>query len=264
MNLKDTGQYIEANGLKIHYYDHGTGPPLILLHGGTGTALQTWEPCIPAFAQHYRVIAPDCRGQGQTTNPTGEFTYQLMADDTVAFIKALGVTHPFICGWSDGGQIVLELGIQHPGLAQGLIAGGISSHLTFTATLNAGGILAPGKVDFDTIQTQIPEMVTLLQTLHSAIYGPDYWKTLLTNMSKMWLNPKEYPGNRLQAITDPTLIVHGDRDAFIPLDNAITAHQLIPNAELAIIPNGDHMTLTTTSTLYRHTILDFLTRHTPK
>ena len=113
------GQYARANGLKMYYEERGSGPPLILLHGGTATS-SMWEPQIPFFIQHFRVITPDSRGHGKTNNPTGEFSYRLMADDVVGFIQGLGLTKPLICGYSDGGQIVLEIGMRYPGLAGGV------------------------------------------------------------------------------------------------------------------------------------------------
>src|SRR3954465_12078207 len=94
------GQYVQANGLTIHYEEYGSGKPLILLHGGTQTS-KLWTPLIPSFAQHFRVITPDSRGHGRTDNPAEEMSYQVMADDMVAFATALEIAHPFVLGFSD-------------------------------------------------------------------------------------------------------------------------------------------------------------------
>jgi len=118
----EQGRYILVNGLKMYFEECGSGKPLILLHGGTVTS-SMWKIHIPFFAQHFRVFAPDSRGHGRTNNPTGEFSYRLMADDVAAFVQAMGLTKPFICGYSDGGQIALEIGMCYPNLAAALVVG---------------------------------------------------------------------------------------------------------------------------------------------
>src|SRR5262245_19505159 len=107
-----TDQYIAANGINIHYQEFGAGEPLILLHGGTAN-IEAWLGQIPTLEQHFRVIALDSRGHGKTINTSDELTYAQMADDVAAFIAALKLNKPLIMGYSDGGQIALELGMRY-------------------------------------------------------------------------------------------------------------------------------------------------------
>ena len=116
------GKFIKTNGLNIYYEDYGSGEPLVLLHGGLGSSARM-RPLVPALSKHCRVIVPDARGHGKTDNPGGKFSYRLLADDLAEFIQRLGIHQPFICGWSDGGQTALELGMHYPNLAKGLVAG---------------------------------------------------------------------------------------------------------------------------------------------
>ena len=102
------GKYAQANGIEIYYEETGSGQPLVLLHGGTVT-LKSWEKQIPSFAHHFRVIALDSRGHGRTKNPLETMSYRLLADDVAAFIRALELDRPLVCGYSDGGQIALEM-----------------------------------------------------------------------------------------------------------------------------------------------------------
>ena len=106
---------IRANGLEIHYRELGQGPPLVLLHGGTLTS-GSWASHLPIFAERFRVLAPDSRGHGKTRNPAGHLSYRQMADDIAAFIEALGLEKPMVLGYSDGGQVALELGLHYPEL----------------------------------------------------------------------------------------------------------------------------------------------------
>ena len=78
--------FVQANGLRIYYEAHGTGTPVILIHGGLETC-QMWAPAIPSLSMNYMTITPDSRGHGRSDNPTGQFSYSLMAADMAQFIK---------------------------------------------------------------------------------------------------------------------------------------------------------------------------------
>src|SRR5918997_1118662 len=121
--MTPAGPYVEANGLRVYYEVCGEGEPLLLIHGGTATC-RSWASHLPAFTEHFRVFAPDSRGHGRTDNPAGELGYRTMADDVAALIKALGLRRPLVLGYSDGGQIALELGMRYPGLTRALVLGG--------------------------------------------------------------------------------------------------------------------------------------------
>ena len=235
------GQYARANGLKMFYEERGSGPPLILLHGGTATS-SMWQPQIPFFVQHFRVITPDSRGHGKTNNPTGEFSYRLMADDVVGFIQDLGLTKPLICGYSDGGQIVLEIGMRYPGLAAALVVGAVWYRFseTYVNTLKAFGFEGPGVVNVEQLKREAPDSVKHWQTEHARPDNPDYWQTLLKQISTLWWTPLDYGAEDFRKITEPTLVVMGDRDELIEIEQAVEIYRLIANAELAIMPNASH------------------------
>ncbi len=178
--LEIKGQYADVNGLKMHYLDHGKGDPLILLHGGTGTAEFNWKDHIPILAEKFRIIAPDSRGRGRTNNPSGLFSYKLMAEDVVSLIRTLNIESPLICGWSDGGQIALEIGINYPDIASAFIVGGALYKITddYKSGLKSWGIIGPGNIDFNHINNALSEFTEVWSDLHSAIYGKEYWKKI--------------------------------------------------------------------------------------
>jgi pimeloyl-ACP methyl ester carboxylesterase len=122
------GQYVKLNDLTMYYETFGTGEPLVLLHGGTATR-RMWEKFVPTFSKHFKVIAPDSRGHGKTDNPSGEFGFRLMADDTAGLIRALGLERPSICGYSDGGQICIEIGMRYADVANKLVIIGAHNRL---------------------------------------------------------------------------------------------------------------------------------------
>ena len=254
------GQHIQVNGLNMYYEEYGNGKPLILLHGGTATS-QMWQPFLFKFIPHFRVITPDSRAHGRTNNPTGELRYQLMADDVVAFIHALDLTRPLVFGYSDGGQIALDVGIRYPNLAGSLVIGAVwyKFSQTYLNSLKAAGFESPGIVNIERIQRESPEWVDELKKDHFRTDDPDYWQTLLKQISAMWWTPLDYTEEDFQKITEPTLILLGDRDGIIELQQAVEMYQLIQNSELAIIPNSTHFTAG--NELSMSIVLDFLLRH---
>jgi pimeloyl-ACP methyl ester carboxylesterase len=254
-------KFVKANGINIHYEEYGDGDiPLILLHGGTGT-LEEWKPLIPSFASHFHMYALDSRAHGKTDNPPGKLSYRTMADDVAAFIKVLDLNHPLACGYSDGGQIALELAMRYPGLSQALVVGATWYKFseTYVNSLKSWRIERPGEFDFDWIEETYPHFVEEWKTHHGL--DPEYWRSLLLQISELWLTPLNYTEADFQQITDPILIIIGDRDGMIPLSNATEMYQMIETAELAVLPNTNHMGVLTNPEPFIRIVSDFLTRH---
>ena len=253
------GHYVQVNGLNMYYEDYGSGQPLLLLHGGLATS-QMWQPHLASLTPHVRVIAPDSRGHGRTDNPTSEFSYSLMADDIAAFIKALNLTKPLVLGYSDGGQVALELGMRYPTLTGALIAGAAGYNSGDNHTfLNFMGIEGPGVVNTEQFRKENPGWAEFLKMEHARTDNADYWQTLLEQISTMWWTPLDYTAADFQKITEPVLIFVGDRDEGVPVSQAVELYQLIPNAELAILPNATHFSAV--NELSNNVVLDFLLRY---
>ena len=253
--------YVQANGLNVYYEAWGAGEPLVLLHGATVTH-SMWAQVAPALAARYRVIAPDLRGHGRTDNPAGAFTYRLLADDTAAFIEALELEQPNVCGWSDGGQVALELGMHYPNLARSLVVGAAQYTYPdhYQAAMGLMGFMAPGVVLFDQTERAAPGFLELMRALHCPTHGPGYEETLLTQLCTMYLTPLKYDRADFARILRPTLIITGDRDWGIPLEEALGLYRQIPLAELAVISRGDHALPNSRPALFAATVLDFLQR----
>jgi pimeloyl-ACP methyl ester carboxylesterase len=254
-------KYIQANGINIHYEEFGSGAPLIVLHGASGT-LEEWRPMVPSFEPHFHIYALDSRAHGKTNNPIGKLGYRMMADDVAAFIKALDIPRPLVCGYSDGGQIALELAMRHPSLTRALVVGAAWYKFSdaYVNALKSWGFERPGEYDFDWVQENFPHFVEDWKTHHRQNDDPEYWKSLLLQISELWLTPLNYTEADFKQITDPVLILIGDRDGMIPLSDAIKMYQMIPKAELAVLPNMDHLGVITNPETFIHIILKFLMR----
>src|ERR1700719_4238387 len=89
--VKGTGQYAEVNGINIYYEIHGTGRPLILLHGGLGSG-EMFRPVLPLLADRHQVVAVDLQGHGRTADIDRPIDVRLMAGDIAALIDHLNLT----------------------------------------------------------------------------------------------------------------------------------------------------------------------------
>lgn len=119
---------LDSAGVKIHYTAQGSGEPVILIHGLFADAQKNWglPGVIADLSQHYRVIALDCRGHGQSDKPTSEGDYGIkMVDDVVRLMDHLHLPAANIVGYSMGGMIALKLAVTHPDRVHSLVLGGM-------------------------------------------------------------------------------------------------------------------------------------------
>jgi pimeloyl-ACP methyl ester carboxylesterase len=107
------GQYAEVNGISLYFETHGTGRPLILLHGGLGSG-EMFGPVLPALTERHRVIAVDLQGHGRTPDIDRPIDVRLMADDIAALIDYLGLDKPDVVGYSLGGGVALFTAVKYP------------------------------------------------------------------------------------------------------------------------------------------------------
>jgi pimeloyl-ACP methyl ester carboxylesterase len=232
---------IDLNEAALHYEERGKGAPLILIHGGLASSSQ-WEPIVPELAGGFRVITPDSPGHGRSTSPAGELSYARIADDIAALIAALGLQHPVVGGWSDGGQVTLELGARHPGAAAALIVG--AAYPDF----DAGGLREAhrallgaderGVPDSAHIDAELGEFADEIKALHPG--GDEQWRALVRQTAPMWLDYQGLRPDELRAIRTPVLVLAGDRDELVPLDLAVSLYRTLPSAELAVCPSLSH------------------------
>src|SRR5258708_4343950 len=97
---KAVGRYLSVRNIRMYYELHGSGRPLLMLHGGAGNGMQ-FEHQVPAFSTTRLCIVPDCCAQGRTTDRPGPLTYHAMAEDMIALLDHLHVRSVDVMGWSD-------------------------------------------------------------------------------------------------------------------------------------------------------------------
>jgi pimeloyl-ACP methyl ester carboxylesterase len=218
---------IELNGISVAYTERGSGPPLLLLHGGLASGA-VWEPVASRLACEFRVITPDSRGHGHSTNSVGTLSYALLADDVAALTSALGLEKPYIAGWSDGGQVALELAVRHPETAGALIIGG--AYPDFVTS----GLRAAHRNLIENLDAELGDEVEEIRALHAD------WDALVERSAGMWLDYEGISDEEISSISAPVLVLAADHDEFVGLDLSIALYNNLPAAELAVCPGAAH------------------------
>src|SRR4051795_13660648 len=122
---KGHGDYAEVNGLRLYVEMHGTGRPMILLHGGLGSG-EMFGPVLPMLAEHHQVIAVDLQGHGRTADIDRPIDVRLMADDIAALIDHLELDAPDLVGYSLGGGVALHTAAKYPAKVHRLVMASVN------------------------------------------------------------------------------------------------------------------------------------------
>lgn len=243
------GQYVTVAGLKTWYDEQGGGDPLVLLHGGLVTN-ETWGAQIPAFAEHFKVIAPERRGHGHTPDVDGPLSYDDMAKDTVAFLEAVVGAPAHVVGWSDGGIIGLLVAHDRPDLVRKLVVIG--------ANFDTSGIVPEAEQMMGSMTPDSPD-AAMFRMLYEASSpdGPEHWPVVFGKILEMMSTQPHIPLEDLSRIQARTLVVVGDDD-IVTLEHTVALYRAIPNSELAIVPGTSHAVVMEKPELLNRMILDFL------
>jgi pimeloyl-ACP methyl ester carboxylesterase len=226
------GKMARLNGIDMHYEDRGSGEPLLLLHGFGMCGPGDWGHVADELSKSYRVIMPDLRGHGWSTNPAGAFTMRQSASDVNALLEHLNLSGVRAMGISAGGMTLLHLAIQHPERVGAMVLIGATNRFPDQARK----VLR--EVGFDVLPPPVREMLR-----KCASRGDEQVRSLMgqfrgfaDSQDDMNLDPPQ-----LSRIKTRTLIVHGDRDEFFPVEVPVLLYSSIAGSELWIVPRGDHV-----------------------
>jgi pimeloyl-ACP methyl ester carboxylesterase len=201
--------YAPVNGLDLYYEIHGSGRPLILLHGGFG-ATEMFEPLLPALTAKGRVIAVDLQGHGRTADIARPLSNEAMADDIAALIAHLGLGTATVAGYSFGGAVALQTAIRHPALVERLVV--ISTPHKRSAWF-ADNLAAMEQMGAHSAE---PMKQTPLYELYARIAPrPEDWTNLWAKMGDKLRQDHDW-SDGVAGLTMPTLLVFGDADSVSP------------------------------------------------
>ena len=223
---------VRVNGIAMHYRVAGAGEPLLLLHGFGGCG-DDWNPFTDELAKHYRLIIPDLPTHGATAGRDGKFSHGQAAADIFALLDSLGIERVRAMGISSGGMTLLHMATRLPERVEAMVLIGTTSHFPEPARVIFRDVAANG--------LKIPEVVEHFR--RCATRGDAQMRELveLFGSFKDSHDDMDFNARRLAAVQARTLIIHGDRDEFFPVDIPVGMYQGIPESALWIVPNGDHV-----------------------
>ncbi len=237
--------YAPVNGLEMYYEIHGTGDPLVVLHGGFGTIATEFGRLLPLLAETRQVIAVELQAHGHTADVDRPLRFEQMADDVVALTAHLGLAQADLFGYSLGGGVALQTAIRHPQLVRKLVAasapfrrdGWYPEVLAGMASMNAAGAAEAmvGSPMYEAYVSRAPK--------------PEDWPTLVAKLGQLLGEDYDW-AEAVTAIEAPTLVIVGDADSVRPA-HAVELFALLgggvpgdfaglPHAQLAVLPGTTH------------------------
>lgn len=222
--------------IQLHYATLGEGFPLVLLHGN-GEDHTYFKHQMEPFAAHFRVVAPDTRGHGESPRGTAPFTLEQFAEDLKEFLDWQGIRRCHLLGFSDGGNIALLFAMKYPEYVERLIVDG--------ADLSPAGVK---------LTTQIPIVLgwtTCWPFLRLSRKARANWEMLDLMVTQPFIKPRD-----LERLAIPTLVMAGQRDVIRESHTRLIAHS-IPGARCVILP-GDHYIAGKNWEAFNAEVLDFL------
>lgn len=233
-----------------HFLVSGAGSrPIIFIHGYSLCA-QTWVKVLPMLPAAFRAYALDLRGFGSSAKPENGYTYDVLADDIVAFMDALNIEKSVLVGHSFGGCILQHFAVRYPERLRALILSN-----TYAGNLPPKGITAGVQARLDGYGTEAQNREIFLRTVPRYFDpanvapqdvdrfvamalqagNPALKQTLLTMYNSPAISPES-----LAAIQAPTLIIVGTHDPFGTFDQAVALSDCIPGSHIAVMPRCGH------------------------
>jgi len=234
--------YASVNGLEMYYEVHGTGQPLLVLHGAYMT-IELMGELVPGLARSRQVIAVELQGHGRTADVDRPITYDGLADDAAALIGHLGVAPADVYGYSLGGGAALQLAIRHPDLVRKLVA--------VSASYTSAGVYPEVWATIETIKPELFDGTPWRAAYDRVAPRREAFATLVEKLKRLDMTPFDWMAGAVRAIAAPTLIVVGDSDGTTP-EHAVEMFRLrgggvfgdiagLPAAQLAILPGTTHV-----------------------
>jgi len=238
--------YADVNGLSLYYEEHGSGEPLVLLHGGLGAA-ELWAPVLPALAAGRSVIAVDLQGHGHTADVDRPLRPETMADDVAALIAHLGLERADVMGYSLGGLTALRTAIQHPERVRRLVLVSIA--------FRRDGNHADAIAAMDAMNAEAAEMMKqspIYEVYARVAPRPEDWASLVGKTAELVKVDYDWT-DEVRGLTAPTMLVYADADSIRP-DHIVEFFALLggglrdagwnaahrPVARLAVLPGHTH------------------------
>ncbi|MBS1788041.1 MAG: alpha/beta hydrolase [Acidobacteria bacterium] len=242
---KPTTGYAPVNGLKIYYEIHGSGEPVVLLHGAFMTITNNWNGWIEELAKTRKVIAIEMQGHGRTADIARDMTSENLADDVAALLGYLKIPRADLIGYSMGGGVAMQCAVRHPDKVRKVVV--------ISSPFRRDGVVKEGA---DALKNLSPELFigSPLEVDYKKLSPtpndfPKFVKHMVASMSQ----EHDLDADKLKAAPAPMFFIFGDADG-IRLDHVAEMFRLKGGevhgdmrprsaSRLAILPNTTHVTL---------------------
>lgn len=237
--------YAAVNGMRSYFEVHGTGKPLVLLHGGLMT-IDTMQPLLGLLAQKRQVIAVELEGHGRSVDLDRPLSMIQMADDLDGLLGQLGVSNADVCGYSLGAGVALRLAMRHPARVRRLVL--------VSAAVGQDAI-------YESVQAQWPGMSgpalkgTPMEAAYLAVAPkPERWNGFIDKLKTAMMNAEPFDEAEVRAVKAPALLVIGDADLIRPEAALKLFHLLggalphggmgpLPQSQFAVLPSTTHFNI---------------------
>jgi 2-hydroxymuconate-semialdehyde hydrolase len=250
----EIGQSILSGGIAVNYHDHGSGFPVVMIHGsGPGvSAFVNWRLVMPELARQRRVLAPDMVGFGFTERPAGMvYTLDNWVDQVIAFLDTMNLPQVDLVGNSFGGALSLALTVRHPERVRRLVL------------MGAAGVSFPITQELDDVWGYEPSFENMRRIMdvfaydrnlvndelarlrYEASIRPGFqesYASMFPAPRQRWVDALATADDAIAGITHETLIIHGREDKVIPLENSLRLSRLIARSQLHVFGRCGHWT----------------------
>ena len=229
-NNPETGKYFNAGDAKLYYEVYGKGDPIVLLHGGVYGYIDEFSQIIDDLSKRYLVICPATRGHGKSEIGNAPYTYLQRAEDAYKLVRSITKDSVAVLGFSDGGYAAFKLAAIHPELIKKLIV------------IGAGEIengSRKNRFNYNA-ETLFKESGDFFKTRIALMPEPDRWNESLQKLNVLY-NTEFISTETFEKIQCPALIMSGDRDQYLTVNQALRAKELISKSQLSIIAGCSHV-----------------------
>lgn len=241
---------VAVNGLGLYYEVEGDGEPVVLIPG-FAAGRWIWFKQTADLSRNFRVIIFDPRGVSASDKPEGPQTIGMLADDVAHFLRTIGVNSAHIVGASFGGFVAQEFALKYPSMTRKLVlcctSFGGPNHVTpapetLMALASTKGLNSEERMRANLLLAFTPEFV---RTEEAEVDRIVHLRATNDVPEHIYLSQLQAAMNfnvesRLSEITSPTLVVSGDADVIVPVQNSFNLVNKIPGAKLHIVKGGSH------------------------
>ena len=258
---KPTTGYAPVNGLKMYYEIHGSGEPVVLLHGAFMAITGDWNDWINELAKTRKVIAVEMQGHGRTADINRDITFENLSDDVAALLDYLQIERADIVGYSLGAGTAMQCAIRHPEKVRKVVS--------ISAPMRRDGWVKEANDFWPTFTWEIFKGTPMEAEYKRLSPTPDKFPDFVNHIKAMALRPYDFGADKLKATKAPMFFIHGDADG-VRLDHIAEMFRLKgggeihgdmqprPASRLAILPDTTHVILMNRMTTIVPMINDFL------